>query len=334
VRLIRSSDALWVCFVGMQRTGELSAGTVAGVRIDSDNSRDAQPQAGDYIFAIGEDGALTTYEGDGAAYTAQGQNGLRGQVSANDTSWMAELRIEASLLGGWNRMIGLSVEQVDVSAPADNHAWPHLATSDNPGSWATTALGEIARLSEISPASAAVGSSDLQLTLSGEGFASGATVLWDGAPLPTTVISSTQVQATVAAAELAEAGERSITVANPGLAATPSNSQLFSILNPVPVITELTLTDTTLTVTGSSFVADATVIWNGIEHMPSGSALLAAELDHATQLTVELDHADLIAPGDLEVTVLNPGPGGGLSNIATLSGVEPSYALYLPLLRR
>jgi uncharacterized protein (TIGR03437 family) len=60
--------------------------------------------------------------------------------------------------------------------------------------------------------------------VSGTGFLSGATVQWNGSALPTTFVSATQLTASVAASLIATAGNASVTVANPGGAASSAFS--------------------------------------------------------------------------------------------------------------
>ena len=66
-------------------------------------------------------------------------------------------------------------------------------------------------LSSLAPAALPPGS--FTLTVNGSKFVSGATVLWQGAPLATTFVSATRLTATGAATQL---GSVAITVANPG----------------------------------------------------------------------------------------------------------------------
>ncbi len=327
VRLVRSSNALYTCFVGMQRTSGSSPGTLAGIRVDTNHSRDTRPQPGDYVFLIGEDGVIATYNGNGSGYVTPGPGGVTGQVSANTTTWMAELRIDANTLDGWGHVVGLDVEQAWVGAVADDYFWPHSATWNNPGSWATTVLGEVAQISSIGPDSAPVGSGDTMLTVDGSGFVAGATVLWNGAPLQTNVISNTQVQATISAAELATAGFVDVAVVNPGLEAARSNSLIFSVVNPMPTIAQADLVGTTVTVSGDKFAAGATVQINGTTYL--------ATRDSPIRLRATISATDAAIASDTTVTVYNPEPGGGVSNSITLRGnVGGSALIYLPLVAR
>ena len=318
--MIRSNNSVYVCFVGLQRTAGASPGTMAGVRIDSDYSRDAQPQAGDYLFFMGENGVFQAHQGTGTDYAAIEPNGVYGQVSATDTHWMAELRLDASVFGGWNKLVGLSVEQVWVNAGNDAYAWPHTVVWNDPSTWGAVALGELPQVTALTPASAAVGAGDTLITITGAGFVGGAVVEFDGIALATTVISATELQATIPAAQLTTAGTFNLAVAHPGLAAAATLFP-FQVTNPLPQLDSATLRGNVLTLTGSNFAPGATVQFNGHEYQASGSA---------TSLSVTLNSADRIGAFETPVTVFNPGPGGGVSNVISLAGQK----IYLPLVRR
>ncbi|HXF62270.1 MAG TPA: IPT/TIG domain-containing protein, partial [Caldilineaceae bacterium] len=77
-------------------------------------------------------------------------------------------------------------------------------------------------LASISPATVDAGRATFTLNLSGGNFLPGSTVLWNGAPLPTTVNSSSQATAEVSAALVAEGQIVSIAIAGPGLDAPVS----------------------------------------------------------------------------------------------------------------
>lgn len=325
VRLVGSGDALYACFVGMRRTGGSSPGTLSAVRVDGNHSRDALPQPGDRLFVIGEDGVIATYDGNGGGYSAA-VGGVSGQVSANATSWMAELRIEGSTFGGWGRVVGLDVEQAWVAASGDDYFWPFTARWNRPDTWATTVLGAVPQLSALTPASVVVGSGDTTVTIVGSGFAAGTVARLDEVTLATTVISTTQLQATLPATSLGVAAELGVTVVGPGLESAPAQGLPFSVTNPVPQITQATLTGTTLSITGGSFVLGATVQWNGIDYPTTGDST-------RLQATVNPTAVDT---GGSSVSVWNPGPGGGVSNVVLLGG-NPTLdgnRVYLPLVRR
>ena len=66
------------------------------------------------------------------------------------------------------------------------------------------------------PSAVAPGGPDFTLSVNGTGFVSGATVNWNGTPLATTFVSSSQLTATVPAANTAVNTTALVTVVNPG----------------------------------------------------------------------------------------------------------------------
>ena len=89
-------------------------------------------------------------------------------------------------------------------------------------------------------------------------------------------------------------------------------------LRPAPLATSLSPTNAnvggpalTLTVTGSGFISESVVRWNGIARpttFVSGTSLQAA-----------ISAADIAAVGTAQVTVFTPGPGGGTSSPLTFT---------------
>ncbi|MCS7290786.1 MAG: IPT/TIG domain-containing protein, partial [Roseiflexus sp.] len=77
------------------------------------------------------------------------------------------------------------------------------------------------------------------------------------------------------------------------------------------------------TVTGSNFVANSVVRWNGTP--------LTTTFVSATELRATLPAAQRSVAGDGSVTVFNPAPGGGASNAAT---VRVRFQVMLPLVTR
>jgi len=81
------------------------------------------------------------------------------------------------------------------------------------------------------PTTAVPGGASFTLTLNGTGFVSTSTVNWNGTPLVTTFVSSSQLTAIVPSANIVTAGSASITVLNPGpgLRGGLSNVSFFSV---------------------------------------------------------------------------------------------------------
>ena len=71
-------------------------------------------------------------------------------------------------------------------------------------------------LTSLSPSSAVAGGPGFSLTVNGSNFVSGSVVRWNGANRTTTFVSGFQLTAAITAADIAAAGNASVTVQNPG----------------------------------------------------------------------------------------------------------------------
>jgi hypothetical protein len=98
---------------------------------------------------------------------------------------------------------------------------------------AGSAITPVPTLSSMSPLTATAGSGDTTLTIMGRDFLGTPTVYWNGNPLVTTTVNTTEVQATIPGGDLATATQAAITVAN-GATAVPGSSTLYFGVNPAP----------------------------------------------------------------------------------------------------
>lgn len=332
---IMSSDQyLWVCFTGLQ-AGASVPGAFAGVRIDVDNSRNAAAQPDDYGFFVGEDGDVSTTAGDGAGnFAAPGPGGLSAQISAGGGLWSAELRIAKTVIGGWDRLVGLKLGHYWLALQGDDYAWPYASVYNAPNTWATAALGSQPLITALDPFSAIVGGGAFTMTVTGSGFVSGTTVLWNGAALPTIFVDAQTLSATVGAGQLAASGSVPIVARAPAPGSFASNSATFVVAATTPAITGLSPASAragspalTLTVTGSNFAADAQVLWNG--------APLATQVVSASQLTAQVDAGLLLNGQTAGVAVRNQQPDERISSSAAfVVAPDTERRLYLPAIRR
>ena len=97
-----------------------------------------------------------------------------------------------------------------------------------------------------------------------------------------------------------------------------SNNTNNSTRNPVPAINSINPTAVLLnsspdviTITGSNFIRSSVVRLNGSDR--------ATTYANSGKLTAQLNHGDTTTLGTHSVTVYNPGPGGGSSNITYLN---------------
>ncbi|NJO81524.1 MAG: hypothetical protein HC828_01335 [Blastochloris sp.] len=104
----------------------------------------------------------------------------------------------------------------------------------------TVVLHSVPEITAVSPAMISIGSESLPLTVTGRGFAFDTVLFWDDMPLETTVVSYTEVTATIDAEYLREAGEVSLTIRNPvpgGWQSTPWTITIGSPTSPTPTPT-------------------------------------------------------------------------------------------------
>lgn len=219
-----------------------------------------------------------------------------------------------------NTQLTATISASDVASPAT------LSISVNngaPGGGTSSALTltvntPVPSLSSISPNSATAGSSALTLTVTGSNFVSGSVVKVNGSNRTTTFVSNTQLRAAIPASDLATGALLSVTVFTPAPGGGISASVTFTVNNPVPSISSISPPlvialggSFTLTVNGSGFVAGSIVEYDG---SPRPTTFVSA-----TQVTAQISSHDIIAIGQHTITVVNPSPGGGTSNAATLT---------------
>ena len=180
-------------------------------------------------------------------------------------------------------------------------------------------------LTSLLPSSASAGDPGFTLVVEGSDFVDGAVLRWDGKNRTTTFVSSSRLEAAIEASDLVAGKNVMVTVRNPDTGV--SNALAFTISNPAPslgAIAPISITGGgaafTLTVTGSSFVPNSVVRWNGNAR--------ATTYVSATELQAAIPATDLATAGEVQVTVANPAPAGGTSTAAVFSvagyGVAPS----------
>jgi hypothetical protein len=173
-------------------------------------------------------------------------------------------------------------------------------------------------LVSLAPSQALVGSAGQLLTVNGTGFFSGAVVQVNGAARETTFVSPTQLTAQLTNTDLLSGGVLSITAVNPAPGGGISNALPFVVNNPQPLLSAINPAAVqagsgafTLTVTGTGFIPGAVVRWNGADRLTTFIS--------NTTLTAAIAAADIANTGAANITVFNPGPGGGPSTAVSLT---------------
>jgi hypothetical protein len=332
VQMTRTETDLWACFSGMMRAPGSGAG-IARLLLDGNYDHGGPVQGLDVGFQVGEDGTPQRLQGvnsTGGWETVADLGGFNAEITAEEFVWRAEMRIPLALISASDSQVGLYLSH-NVEGPGVS-AWPYAASYTEPGTWAQTILGDQPRLDDLAPLSALVGDKKLELTLTGRNFATDAVVLWDGAPLPTTVVSPTELSATVGAGLLDTAGTFPVTVRNPDLPAIPSESHSVVVLHVVPGLSTLSPSSADagsqsllLTVNGSGFAPGAVVYWNGEARQ---TAFVSTSI-----LQASIREVDLSVSGQVGVTVRNPDPSAGQSPTLffTLHPAEIERVILLPV---
>ena len=261
--------------------------------------------------------------------TSANAGGVAFTLTVNGTGFVSTSVVKFN--GGAKTTTFVSATQLTAMITAADIATTGTATVTvtNPGPGGTsnatsfTINNAVPTISSLSPSSAVAGSAAFTLTVKGAGFVSGATVNFNGATRATTFVSSTQITAAILASDIAIAGTANVSVTNPAPTSGPSGVQVFTIgspNNPVPTISNLGPTHApgsaafTLTLNGTNFVAKSVINFNG---KPEITTFISV-----TQISASIPASDVATPGNVNVTVTNPPPGGGASpaSIFTVDG--------------
>ncbi|HTD23008.1 MAG TPA: IPT/TIG domain-containing protein [Terriglobales bacterium] len=212
----------------------------------------------------------------------------------------------------------VSSTQLTAAIPASDvatAAFPSISVftpAPGGGIWSLTFAvnNPLPTLSSLSPDSVITGSGGFTLTLNGSNFIPSSVVQFNGSNRPTTFVSSTQLTAAISASDVASASFPSISVVNPG----PGGgvwSLTFAVNNPQPTISGISPDSVTagssgftLTISGTNFIPESVVQVNGSSRNTTFVS--------STQLSATIPAGDVASAGDLSVSVVNPGPGGGV----------------------
>ena len=184
-------------------------------------------------------------------------------------------------------------------------------------------------ITSITPTSVTAGSAAFLLTVNGSGFQTGAKVSWAGTTITTTVVSASQVTASISAARVAAAGAFDVTVVNPS-PGVASSVATFTVnaSDPSPAITSLSPSEApaggsafTLTINGQGFVTGTTVATT----FPGAAPAVTYVSD--TQLSLAVVAANIATAGAYQITASNGAAGSSAPAKFTVSAANPTPAL-------
>lgn len=195
----------------------------------------------------------------------------------------------------------------------------------------TAVSSPIPTITDLQPKTVLAGSGGVNLLILGRNFVPTSIVTVNGQNRTATFNNSTSLQVGITAADVAQAGNVMIAVLNPPPNGGTSDAVPLAVQNPVPTISSVTPTGvqagttapTTLSVAGTGFMTSSQILING----GARSTVVTGAAGASTQLT----SGDLGAGAVDQIQVMNPGPGGGVSNILTFA-VNPTATVGLPVI--
>lgn len=174
--------------------------------------------------------------------------------------------------------------------------------------------GPIPILGSISPSSVNAGSPGFTMILKGANFVTQSVVKFNGAPITTTFVSSTQLQVFVPFTAIESPTKYTITVFNPGASGGTSNSKAFTVL-----LTTLQVTSASLAHNGDGTYTAFVTIKN-VGHNTASSVVISSSTLGAAATATPLPYAvgNIAAGAFVNSTLLYPGSAGGSGSVVTL----------------
>lgn len=173
---------------------------------------------------------------------------------------------------------------------------------------------------------------DFTLVVRGEGFTTASRVRWNDVSRPTEYLSPTELRMTVTPNDVAEVGARAVTVITPSPGGGASAALVFTVEQPVPVVSALSPSQVvsgwgmpiTVTITGTGFTAGTQLFVD--------EQLRGIDQRTATTISFRLVPADVASTRQISIRVDNPAPGGGSAATAfeVLPVMAASLAIELP----
>ncbi len=178
------------------------------------------------------------------------------------------------------------------------------------------------RLARLDPPSVPVGTSEQVLQVEGEDFTATSRVHVAGTQVPTTFVSPQRLQAKIPDPFLEAARSLEVRVSDAALGGGTSDVLSMDVVNPPPLVTGveapvLKVGDaaTPVTVRGRDFRPDSTI---QIVRTPVATTYRTGE-----ELVAVIPSELLAKAGDLPITVVTPGPGGGTFEALGLAVLAP-----------
>ena len=232
--------------------------------------------------------------------------GVTATTVQSQTELQATLTIDSSAI--------LGPRNVMVTNPAPGGGSAQLAdafTVNNPVPTVTTLV----------PESTLVAAASTALQVNGTNFVPGSVVWLGSDSMATALVDRTRLTATIPASALDSARSYLVTVRNPAPGGGSSNTRNFIVRNPAPTLASINpasgsrLQTLNVVFTGTNFVSGvSTVDFGGADVL-----INTVTVNSATQLTANITIQSAAVMGPRDVSVVNPAPGGGISEKRTFT---------------
>ena len=262
--------------------------------------------------------------GTGFTLTVNGSGFVTGS-SANfngaglATTYVSSTQLTAAISGSANAIEG--TDTITVTNAANGAAG---GGTSNPVTLTILPPNVQPTVSSLSPASATAGGPGFTLTVNGSGFVQGTQISFNLNNVSTTLVSASQLTASISASAIAIAGNPYVIVTNPN--GFESVQATFTVSNPQPTGGSVSPPSLpagsnalTLNISGTGFAQGSVVLVNG---NPRATSFISSILLQATLLP-----SDLAQGGTLNITVMNPPPGG---TTTVISFAVADYAVSSP----
>ncbi|HRW09119.1 MAG TPA: hypothetical protein P5121_28635, partial [Caldilineaceae bacterium] len=133
VRLLHADGTLYLCFTD-QANGRRAAERLVGLQIDTDGSGGTSAQSGDIGFFIDGNGIATQTSAvlNSMAPTSLPSAKWDALVYPSEAGWSAELRIDETLIGGWEHAARLLIKHEVSDLFDDTLNWPSTGRHSQP----------------------------------------------------------------------------------------------------------------------------------------------------------------------------------------------------------
>jgi 6-phosphogluconolactonase (cycloisomerase 2 family) len=203
---------------------------------------------------------------------------------------------------------------ITVTTPANG--LPNSGGVSNALTLTITPLVPPLSITSISPTSVAAGGPAFTLTIDGTGFVQNSQVSFNLNNVATTFVSSVQLTAAIPASAVAVAGNPYVMVTNPDGTSVRTTFTVNGNPQPGGGTVSAGANALTLIITGTGFISSSVVLVNGSPRPTT--------FESSTMLQATLSSSDLSQGGVLNISVMNPPPGGGTSGAIRFTAADYS----------